>query len=129
MKEDRFIIYYTLGEGERIGVPKFEGLKVDERKREISIPVKAHFTIESLKDNSWRTSDPQVGIFMQEIQMMNGQKKQFKIWKTEVKTSIEFDEMADYLSRTGKTIINIGIVALGLFAVKMIFFDGRKKND
>ncbi|MCC6275257.1 MAG: hypothetical protein IT569_05340 [Leptospiraceae bacterium] len=130
MKEDRLIIYYVIGEGERLGVPKFEGLKVDERKREISIPVKAHITVESLVDNSWRTSDPQVGLLIREIQMMNGRKKEFKIWKVEVKTVVSTDELTEYLSDTAKTVVNIALVGLGIFVgatlIKKIFLEGKK---
>ncbi|MBE7410548.1 MAG: hypothetical protein L6Q54_15610 [Leptospiraceae bacterium] len=128
MTRDLFFIYYTIGEGERLGVPNFEGLKVDTKSRVISFPVKAHTTWESFKDNSFKTDDPQVGFIFKEIQMMNGHKKDFKIWKTEIKTNIPFDEATEYITEKAKSIVDyaaIGIVLL--IAVKIFSASGKKK--
>lgn len=128
MIQDRFFIYYTIGEGERLGVPKFEGLKVDTQSRIISFPVKAHTTWESFSDNSFKTNDPQVGMIFREIQMMNGNKKEFKIWKTEIKTNISIDETTEYLTDKAKQIVDFAVIGIVLFiAVNILSASGKKK--
>ncbi len=128
MIQDRFFIYYTIGEGERLGVPKFEGLKVDTQTRTISFPVKAHTTWESFADNSFKTNDPQVGMIFREIQMMNGKKKEFKIWKTEIKTNVSIDEANEYITEKAKSVIDFAVIGIVLFiAVKLFSASGKKK--
>ncbi|MBE7412236.1 MAG: hypothetical protein L6Q54_15335 [Leptospiraceae bacterium] len=127
MLQDRFFIYYTIGSGESLGYPNFPGIVVNENERNISIPVKANFTIESLVDNNWKTSDPQVGLLIREIQLMNSKKKDFKIWKTEVKTNVNFDETTEFIKEKTNQFINYSIIAISILLF-LKFFTGRKRK-
>lgn len=120
---DRFFLYYEIGAGENAQTPELPGIKHSVKERVVSIPVNSEWTIAGTIKNTFETRDPQAGRLVRDFQELNGNKKEFRIWKSEVKTNIPTDQIADFVEEKGNLIVNIGILLLGIYAVKKLFID------